>query len=111
MKFAYLIPKMVRVLIIWRIPRSICIDSDSGGSILPPTTRKYNPSMLRDQEMNKGYRFAGGSTARPPVPTLADVGITKSMSSRAQKIIQRTRGRILSRYYCKSERAGIPGTV
>ncbi len=45
--------------------------------------------MLRDQEMNKGEagQFTGGSTARPPAPpTLAEVGITKSMSSRAQKI-------------------------
>jgi len=41
--------------------------------------------MLRDQEMNKG----GGDTSTPRtergVPTLAEIGITYSMSSRAQK--------------------------
>jgi len=46
--------------------------------------------MHREQEMNKGgaaeresYRSHGATTRKP---TLAEVGITKAMSSRAQKI-------------------------
>jgi len=44
--------------------------------------------MLRDQEMNLGGPpIITGRMARPvKPPTLAEVGITKSMSSRAQKI-------------------------
>jgi len=45
--------------------------------------------MLREQEMNKGGGDTStGSMVRPvqAIPTLAEVGITKSMSSRAQKI-------------------------
>lgn len=43
--------------------------------------------MLKEQEMNKGHKFTGGNTPRPPaIPTLSEIGITKSMSSRAQKI-------------------------
>ena len=47
--------------------------------------------MLRDQEMNKGRLKQGielpqSHDATTAIPTLAEVGITKSMSSRAQKI-------------------------
>ncbi len=45
--------------------------------------------MLREQEMNKGGGDTStGSMVRPvqATSTLAEVGITKSMSSRAQKI-------------------------
>jgi hypothetical protein len=44
--------------------------------------------MLKEQEMNKGAMGIGKAPSRndSALPTLADVGITYSMSSRAQKI-------------------------
>jgi len=42
--------------------------------------------MLRDQEMQKPGQYQQASRGASVVPTLAEVGITHSMSSRAQKI-------------------------
>lgn len=46
--------------------------------------------MLREQKaaggMATGHRFAGGSQKVPPAVTLQEVGITKKLSARAQKI-------------------------
>ena len=42
--------------------------------------------MLRDQEMQKPGQYQQGSHGATLAPTLAEVGITKSMSSRAQTI-------------------------
>ena len=42
--------------------------------------------MLRDQEMNKGAATPSRG-AIASIPTLAEMGITLSMSSRAQKIV------------------------
>lgn len=46
--------------------------------------------MLAEQKasgnMASGHRFAGGSVAVPPAPTLAEAGIDKKLSARAQKI-------------------------
>jgi len=45
--------------------------------------------MLAEQKagggMAKGHRFAGGAEKEPPAPTLAEVGIDKKLSARAQK--------------------------
>ncbi len=45
--------------------------------------------MLAEQKssgnMAKGHKFAGGSEKVPPAPTLAEVGIDKKLSARAQK--------------------------
>ena len=42
--------------------------------------------MLRDQEMQKPGQYQQASLGERLAPTLADIGITYSMSSRAQKI-------------------------
>ncbi len=42
--------------------------------------------MLRDQEMQKPGQYQQRSHGATLAPTLAEVGITKSMSSRAQTI-------------------------
>jgi hypothetical protein len=60
---------------------------------VPIFTQPTIGEMLKDQEMNKGHRFVGGRSVLPPaIPTLAEVGITHSMSSRAQKIASVQRG-------------------